>query len=215
VYCVHRHPVPALRGSWSRRSSGRERAAAATPTATPTRGSRSGFSANRRLLGVQRLSHNPIRAAGAFRRGARPDRHRRWAARRRATPGRGPRPRPAAGAAGVPAAPARIPSARPGRLPTELLGKPHQRRLRAHGLITRIPRTHRYRVTGLHHAMLLAHLHPRLLEPGLAQLTDANPPAPSGLRTAAHNYQRPSINSPKTPDSPHNPNLRSNPLRRS
>jgi hypothetical protein len=80
-----------------------------------------------------------------------------------------------------------------------LLGKPeittgkmsyHQRRLRAHGLITRIPRTHRYRITGLHHAMLLAHLHPRLLQPGLAQLTDANPPAPSGLRTAAHNYQR-------------------------
>jgi hypothetical protein len=45
---------------------------------------------------------------------------------------------------------------------TDLLGKPeittgkmsyYLRRLRAHGLITRIPRTHRYRVinTGLHH----------------------------------------------------------------
>jgi DNA-binding PadR family transcriptional regulator len=43
------------------------------------------------------------------------------------------------------------------------------RRLRAHGLITRIPRSHRYRLTeiGLHHAMLLSHIHTRLLQPGL------------------------------------------------
>ena len=45
-------------------------------------------------------------------------------------------------------------------------------------------------VTGLHHAMLLTHIHTRLLHPGLAQLTDPNPPTPSRLRTAAHNYQR-------------------------
>jgi DNA-binding PadR family transcriptional regulator len=66
------------------------------------------------------------------------------------------------------------------------------RRLRAHGLITRVPGTHRYRITdtGLHHAMLLTHIHTRLLHPGLAQLTDPNPPTPSRLRTAAHNYQR-------------------------
>jgi DNA-binding MarR family transcriptional regulator len=66
------------------------------------------------------------------------------------------------------------------------------RRLRAHGLITRIPGSHRYRLTdiGLHHAMLLSHLHPRLLLPALAQLTDPDPPAPSALRTAAHNYRR-------------------------
>ena len=65
------------------------------------------------------------------------------------------------------------------------------RRLRAHGLITRIPRSHRYRLTetGLHHAMLLSHVHTRLLLPGLAQLTDPDPPAPSALRTAARNYQ--------------------------
>jgi hypothetical protein len=42
---------------------------------------------------------------------------------------------------------------------------------------------------GLHHAMLLSHVHTRL--PGLAQLTDPDPPAPSLLRTAARNYQRP------------------------
>ena len=66
------------------------------------------------------------------------------------------------------------------------------RRLRAHGLITRIPRSHRYRLTdtGLHHAMLLSHVHTRLLLPGLAQLTDPDPPAPSPLRAAARNYQQ-------------------------
>jgi len=65
------------------------------------------------------------------------------------------------------------------------------RRLRAHGLITRIPGTHRYHLTatGLHHAMLITHLHTRLLRPGLAHLTDPEPPRPSPLRTAAHNYQ--------------------------
>jgi len=66
------------------------------------------------------------------------------------------------------------------------------RRLRAHGLITRIPRSHRYRLTdtGLHHAMLLSHVHTRLLMPGLAQLADPDPPKPSILRTAARNYSR-------------------------
>jgi hypothetical protein len=66
------------------------------------------------------------------------------------------------------------------------------RRLRAHGLITRIPKTHRYRIsdTGLHHAMLITHIHTRVLQPGLAQLTDPDPPAPRTLRTAARNYQR-------------------------
>jgi DNA-binding IclR family transcriptional regulator len=87
------------------------------------------------------------------------------------------------------------------RLLAELLGTPtitagqmsyDLRRLRAHGLIARIPRSHRYRLTpvGLHHAMLLSHVHTRLLLPGLAQLTDPDPPAPSHLRTAAGNYQR-------------------------
>lgn len=63
------------------------------------------------------------------------------------------------------------------------------RRLRTHGLITRIPASHRYRVTdtGLHHAMLLNHIQTRLLSPGLAQLTDPNPPR---LRDAARAYQQ-------------------------
>lgn len=56
----------------------------------------------------------------------------------------------------------------------------------------RIPRTHRCRLTdiGLHHAMLLTHVHTRLLLPGVGQLADPDPPAPSTLRAAAHNYRR-------------------------
>ena len=72
------------------------------------------------------------------------------------------------------------------------MGVAELRRLRAHGLITRIPGSHRYRITdtGMHHAMLLTHVHTRLLQPGLAQLTDPDPPTPTTLRTAARNYQR-------------------------
>jgi hypothetical protein len=44
------------------------------------------------------------------------------------------------------------------------------RRLRAHGLITRLPHSHRYQVTdpGLHHALFLTRTHERLLRDGLA-----------------------------------------------
>jgi len=82
-----------------------------------------------------------------------------------------------------------------------LLGKPLEditsgqtsydlRRLRAHGLITRIPRTHRYQTTdtGLRHALFLTRLHNRLLRTGLAELTDPDPPAPSQLRAADRAY---------------------------
>jgi hypothetical protein len=162
-----------------------------------------GFLANRRLLGVQQLSHNPIRAEQAF-----------TAVHHPIITGDGHR------IAGLRLGDHRahallqallvfrlIPNGFLNRdlrrLLADLLGKhPHQisagqlsydlRRLRAHGLITRIPRTHRYRITdtGLHHAMLITHIHTRLLHPGLAQLTDPDPPAPSTLRTAARNYQR-------------------------
>ena len=65
------------------------------------------------------------------------------------------------------------------------------RRLRAHGLITRIPHSHRYRVTdtGLHTAMLLTRVHDRLLPTGLAHLTDPTPSDPA-LKAAAHSYQK-------------------------
>ena len=62
------------------------------------------------------------------------------------------------------------------------------RRLREHGLIERIPHTHRYQVTpaGLSHAMFLTRVHDRILRAGLAELTGPNP-AP--LRKAATIYQ--------------------------
>jgi hypothetical protein len=64
------------------------------------------------------------------------------------------------------------------------------RRLRLHGLIERIPRTFRYQVTGtgLRQAHFLTCLTQRLLIPGLAHLTDPSPPAPTRLRAAARAY---------------------------
>jgi len=64
------------------------------------------------------------------------------------------------------------------------------RRLRIHGLIERIPHSFRYRVTlaGLHQARFLTRITQRLLIPGLAELTDPSPPAPSRLRAAARAY---------------------------
>jgi DNA-binding transcriptional ArsR family regulator len=161
-----------------------------------------GISANRRLLGVQRLSHNPIHAEQAFTAVHHPiitrDGHR--IAGLRLGDRRAQALLQALLVFGL------IPNGFLNRdlrsLLAGLLGKhPNEistgqisydlRRLRAHGLITRIPKTHRYRIsdTGLHHAMLITHLHTRLLQPGLAQLTDPDPPAPSTLRTAARNYQ--------------------------
>ena len=92
------------------------------------------------------------------------------------------------------------------------------RRLRAHGLITRIPGSHRYRITdtGMHHAMLLTHVHTRLLQPGLAQLTDPDPPAPPHCAPRPATTSAHSTSSPRRPDLPHEPNLtRSYRLRRS
>jgi hypothetical protein len=160
-----------------------------------------GLSANRRLLGTQRLSHNPIRAAEAFTGVHDPiitDTGQRIAGLRlgdrrahallqallvfRFLPGgflnhdlRGL----LAGLLGRDAISA-------GQMSYDL------RRLRAHGLISRIPHSHRYRLTdtGLHHAMLLSRVHTRLLMPGLAQLTDPDPPASTALRTAARSYSR-------------------------
>jgi hypothetical protein len=58
------------------------------------------------------------------------------------------------------------------------------RRLRAHGLIERIPSTHHYQVTdpGLRHTLFLTRTYTRLLRTGLAEIHD--PPLPSTLRTA-------------------------------
>lgn len=60
------------------------------------------------------------------------------------------------------------------------------RRLRLHGLIERIPSSHRYRVTdfGFRSALFLVRSYVRLLRPGLAVLGQEDPPLPSSLRNA-------------------------------
>ena len=65
------------------------------------------------------------------------------------------------------------------------------RRLRQHGLIRRIPHTHRYEPTdtGLQQALLLTHAHDHLIRTGLAHVTDPDPPLPSPLGKAARQYQ--------------------------
>ncbi len=161
-----------------------------------------GFSANRRLLGVPRISHDPIRGAQAFTDLTAPI---------------------------LTNTGARIPGLRFGdarvhallqallihrllphgftnrdlrTLIAPLLGTTPEditaekmtydlRRLRAHGLIHRIPHTRRYQITdtGLQQALLFTHAHDHLLRTGLAQVTDPDPPAPSRLRTTARAYQ--------------------------
>jgi hypothetical protein len=160
-----------------------------------------GSTANRRLLRVQSISHDPIRGADAL--------HAVTA--------------PVTTAAGT-----RIPGLRLGEqrshallaalplfqlqpdgfankdlraLTAELRAVPAEqvtagqmtydlRRLRARGLITRIPHTHRYTITdhGLHTAMFLSTVHDRFLPTGLAHLADhaTSPP----LRAASRAYQK-------------------------
>ena len=157
-----------------------------------------GFTANRRLLGVQRLSHDPTRGAEVF-----------AAVNDPVITPNGTR------APGLRFADTRaqallhallvfrlLPNGFANRdmrgLLTELLGHPpgqistgqmtyDLRRLRVHGLITRVPHTHRYQVTdtGLHHALFLTRAHDRLLRTGLAHLTD---PGPTPLRAASRAY---------------------------
>jgi hypothetical protein len=65
------------------------------------------------------------------------------------------------------------------------------RRLRMHGLIERIPHTFRYQVTdaGMRSAQFLTRLHDRVLRTGLAQIIDPDPPASTALRAADRAYQ--------------------------
>jgi hypothetical protein len=65
------------------------------------------------------------------------------------------------------------------------------RRLRIHGLIRRVPGSFRYQVTdtGLRQALFLTRLVQRMMIPGLAQLTDPGPPVPSRLRAATRAYE--------------------------
>ena len=65
------------------------------------------------------------------------------------------------------------------------------RRLRLHGFIRRIPKSHRYQVTavGLRIALFLTRTYARLLRPKLAEIMPVGPPAGSALRTAFERLQ--------------------------
>ena len=80
-----------------------------------------------------------------------------------------------------------------GRLPGTISsgqGTYDLRRLRHHGFIERVPRSHRYRVTdeGHRQALFLSRAHHRLVTDGLAELTDPLSQTPRGLRTASNAY---------------------------
>jgi hypothetical protein len=158
-----------------------------------------GFSANRRLLGVQRLSHDPARGAEVFAAVndpiITPDGNR--IAGLRFTDARAHvlfsallvfRLLPAGFTnRDLRALVAQLLGNHPDRLPAGRMSY-DLRRLRAHGLITRIPHSHRYQVTdiGLHHALFLTRAHDRLLRGGLAQLAEPTNPR---LRAASRAYQ--------------------------
>ena len=146
-----------------------------------------GFSANRRLLHVQQISHDPALGEAAFAQVAQPldlDGRRAPALRF------GDQRAHALLAALVVFR--QLPNGFANRdlraLVAQLLGRaeaptPGQmtydlRRLRLHGLIERLPGTHRYRPTdfGLHTAIFFTHA-ARLLRHGMADITDASPTA--------------------------------------
>lgn len=66
------------------------------------------------------------------------------------------------------------------------------RRLRLHGLIERIPKTHRYLLTaeGLRVAVFFNRVYARLLRPGLSALSPHAPPQGTPLSAAFHRLQR-------------------------
>jgi hypothetical protein len=161
-----------------------------------------GFQANRRLLGVQRISHDSAIGEDAFRRINSPAvvNGQRAAALRfgdrrvmallsvllvfRLQPrgfSNGDLRDLVAPLLGL----------RPGQLPQGRMTY-DLRRLRLHGLVSRIPKSHRYRVTdfGLHAAIFLNRAYARLLRPGLAVLDDRRPPAPAPIRAAFDQLDR-------------------------
>ena len=159
-----------------------------------------GFSANRRLLRVQRLDHDPITGTN--------DLHTITDPITTETGTRVPGLRLGQQRSHALLAalqifrlqPAGFPNAEFRTLVAQLRGLPEHdvsagqmtydlRRLRVHGLIERIPHSHRYRVTdlGLHTAMLITRVQERVLPTGLAHLTD--PASTARLRTAANAYQ--------------------------
>ena len=66
------------------------------------------------------------------------------------------------------------------------------RRLRLHGMIERIPDSHRYRLTpiGLRSALFFTRTYARILRPGLAHVLPAVPAANSSLRRCFHRLEQ-------------------------
>jgi hypothetical protein len=160
-----------------------------------------GFSANRRLLGVQRLDHDPIHAVTALAAvtdpvttptGTRIPGLRLGQARSHALLSALLifRLQPA----GFTNRDLRALTAQLRGLPPEAISTGQMtydlRRLRLHGLIDRLPHSHRYRVSdaGLPTAIFLTRVHDRFLPTGLAHLTDPSDTGP--LRVAATRYQQ-------------------------
>lgn len=157
---------------------------------------RIGFTANRRLLGVQRISHDCSLGEDAFRNIHTPIQRdgQRGAALRFGDP----RVLALLGALVLFRLLPRGFSNRDLRehvalllgLSAELMTQGKMtydlRRLRLHGLVERIPRSHRYRVTdfGFRTAVFLTRSYTRLLRHGLAVLGPRDPPRPAALRHA-------------------------------
>jgi hypothetical protein len=160
-----------------------------------------GFTANRRLLGVQRISHDCSLGEDAFRKIHNPIQHegQRGSALRFGDP----RVLALLGALALFRLLPRGFSNRDLRehvapllgLPLELMTQGKMtydlRRLRLHGLIARIPTTRRYRVTdfGFRSAVFLTRSYTRLLRHGLAVLGPRDPPRPAPLRDAVRRIE--------------------------
>lgn len=155
-----------------------------------------GFQANRRLLDVQRLSHDCTIGEKAFNRVQRPIE----VEGQRASAMRFADPRVLALFSALvlfrllprgfsnhalreqlaPLEGAQPEQLTPGRMTYEL------RRLRLHGLIERIPKSHRYRVTvlGLRTALFFTRTYARLIRPGLSTLMSKDAPSRCPLRSS-------------------------------
>lgn len=161
-----------------------------------------GFQANRRLLDVQRISHDCYIGEDAFNQVQQP----REVNGQRAAALRFADPVVQALLSALPLfnlLPRGFSNADLRKQLAPMLGLPLEqlsqgrmtynlRRLRLHGLIERIPKTHRYRVTdfGLRSAIFLTRVYARILRPGLAVIIPPEVPITSGLHTSFEVLER-------------------------
>jgi hypothetical protein len=163
---------------------------------------RIGFQANRRLLEIEKISHDCILAEETFQRLNRP----RQVESQRASALRFGDPKVQALWSALlvfPWLPAGFSNRNLREHFASLLGRTvhgltrgqmtyQLRRLRLHGIIERIPQSHRYRVTdfGLRTALFFTRTYARILRPGLAQALPEIPCADSSLRHCFNKLQQ-------------------------